>query len=102
MGTIEKRVGNMINIIKSLQFTHKRHLDQIRKRLLDDADCGPPEEKEVIDVIYDTFDMPIRQATPEQHRLKRKRKMKDLLSLTRREKGIETPTELILRSRVLW
>ena len=64
MGTIKRRVGNIIYRIKSPQFTHKRHLNQIRNRLSDDADSGPPEEKEVIDVIYDTFDTPIPQAAP--------------------------------------
>ena len=78
MDRVEKRVGNMIYIIKGLQFTHKRHLNQIRKRLLDDADNGPTEEKEVMDVIYDTFDMLIPQAAPEQRRLKRKRKIMDV------------------------
>ena len=46
MGTLKKRVGNMIYIIKGPQFTHQRHLNQVRKRLSDDADRGPPEEKE--------------------------------------------------------
>ena len=61
MDTIEKRVGNIIYIIKGPQFTYKRCLNQIRKRLSDNADSGPPEEIEVVDVIYDTFDMPILQ-----------------------------------------
>ena len=47
----------MIYIIKGPQFTHhKRHLNQIRKCLPDNADSGLPEEKEVMEVIYDTFD----------------------------------------------
>ncbi len=49
----------MIYIIQGPQFTHKIHLNQIRKSLSDDVDSGPLEEKEVMDVIYDTFDMPI-------------------------------------------
>ena len=64
MGTIGKRVGNIIYIIKGPQFTQQRHLNQITKRLSDDSDSGPPEEKEVMDVIYDTFDIPIPQTTP--------------------------------------
>ena len=86
MDTIEKRVGNIIYIIKGSHFTHKRHLNQIRKRLSDDADSGPPEEKEVMDVIYDTFDMPIPQAALEQCRLKRKRKMKDFIVVNPKRK----------------
>ena len=63
MGTIEKKVGNTMYIIRGPQFTHKRHLNQIWKHLSDDADGAPSEEKEVVDVIYDTFDLPIPQAT---------------------------------------
>ena len=46
----------MIYIIKGPQFTHKRHLNQLRKCLTDETDSGPPEET-VMDVIYDTFDL---------------------------------------------
>ena len=59
MATIEKREWSMIYVIKGPQFAHERRLNQFRKRLSADADSGPPEEKEVMDVIYDTFDMPI-------------------------------------------
>ena len=102
MGTNEKRVGNMIYMIKGPQFTHKRHLNQIRKRPSDYADNGPPEEREVMDVIYDTFHLPIPQAAPERRRLKRKRKMTDFIVVNQREKRIETSAEFILRSGVLW
>ena len=83
MGTLEIKEGNMIYIIKHPQFTHKRHLNQIRKCLSYD-NSSPSEMKEVMDVIDDTFDMPIPQAALEQHHLKTKRKMSDLLSLTQR------------------
>ena len=80
MDTIEKRDDNKIYIIKGPQFTHhKRHLNQIRKRLSDNAESGSPEETEVMDVIYDTFDVPIPQAVPEQRCLKKKRKMTDFI-----------------------
>ena len=72
MGTIEKREGSMIYIIKVPQFIHKRHLNQIRKRLTDDADSSPAEEKEVMDVLYDTSDTTIPQAASEQRRGKGK------------------------------
>ena len=86
MDTIEKREGNMIYIIIGPQFIHNRHLNQIRKRLSDDADCSPPEEKEVMDVIDDTFDMPIPQADPEQRRLKRKMKIADFIVINPKRK----------------
>ena len=76
----------MIYIIKGPQFTPKRHLNKIRKCLSDDADSGPPEEKDIMDVIYDTFDMPIPQEVPEQCRLKRKRKMTDFIVINPKRK----------------
>ena len=87
----------MIYIIKGPQFTHKRHLNQIRKRQSDDVDNGPPEVKEVMDVIYDTFEMPISQASPGTTPFKEEKENDGFLSsLTQREKGTETPAELIL------
>ena len=44
IGTIEKKVGNIIYTIKGSQFTNQKYLKQIRKRLSDDADSGPPKE----------------------------------------------------------
>ena len=55
-GTIEKRIGNVIYIIKGQQFTHKRHLNQIRKRSSNVPDSGPAEDV-AMNVIYDTFDI---------------------------------------------
>ena len=69
MGRIEKRVGNIIHILKGPQFTHKRHLNQLRKRL---TDSGSPEET-VMDVIYDTFNILTSLAAQEMHRFKRRK-----------------------------
>ena len=63
----------MIYIIKGLQFAHKRHLNQLRKCLIVVADSGSSEET-VMDVIYDTFDIPTPLAAPEMRRCNRKRK----------------------------
>ena len=68
----------MIYIIKGPQFTHKRHLHQLRKCLTDEANRKSPEEI-FIDVIYDTFDIPTPLADPKMHRSKRKRKGIDLI-----------------------
>ena len=65
----------------------KRDNNQIRKPLSDDANSGPPEEKEVIDAIYDTSDMLILQAASEQCRLKRKRKMTDFIVVNPKRKS---------------
>ena len=72
----------MIYIIKGPKLTHKRHLNQLRKRLTDEADSGPPEET-VVDVIYNTFDIPTPLAAPEMCRFKR-RKATDLIVVPKR------------------
>ena len=78
MGTIKKRVGNIIYIIKGPQFTDKKYLNQHRKCLTDEADSGPPEET-VMDVIYDTFNILTSLVAPEMRHSKRKRKATDLI-----------------------
>ena len=65
-------------MVKGPQFTHKRHLNQLRRHLTDEVDSGPSEETEM-DIIYDTFDIPIPLAVPEIRRSKRKRKATDLI-----------------------
>ena len=87
MGSIKKRIGYMIYIIKGSQFTHKGYLNQIRKFLSDKVDSGHPEEKEAKDVIYDTFDIKIPQAAPGQPRLKRKKKMIDFMVVNPKSVG---------------
>ena len=61
IGPIEKRIENMIYIIKGPQLTHKRQT-KLKKPPSEDADIASPEEKEAMDIIYDIFDMPIPQA----------------------------------------
>ena len=63
----------MITIIKGPEFTPKKHLNQLRKRLTDEAESEPPEET-VMDIIYDTFDIPIPLEDPKMRRSKRKKK----------------------------
>ena len=75
-----------VYILKGPQFTHKQHLKQNRKHQSDDADSSPPEEKEILDVIYDTFDRQIPQTAPEQRRFKRKMKMTDFIVVNPKKK----------------
>ena len=57
-GAIEGgRGGNMIFIVKRSQFMHKRHLNQFMRNISNEADSGPLEET-VVDVIYDSFNIP--------------------------------------------
>ena len=64
--------------MKGLQFTHKRHPNQLRKNLIDLADSELPEET-VMDVIYDTFDIQTPLPAPENAFSERKRKATDLI-----------------------
>ena len=68
----------MMYIVKGPQFTYKRHLNQLRRHISNEADRGPLGET-VMDVIYDTFNIPTPLAIPETLRSKRKRKATDLI-----------------------
>ena len=60
-GKVDKQIGNMIYIIKGPNFTHKRHLNQISAIRL------PPRktiERKTMDVLFDTFKIPILQTVP--------------------------------------
>ena len=61
----------MMYIVKGPQFTHKRHLNQLRRRISNEADSSPSEET-VMDVIYNTFNIPTPLTAPEIRRSKRK------------------------------
>ena len=69
-GTIEKRNGNLIYIVKGPKFTHKRHLNQVKKRSTNVPDNGPTEDV-AMDVIYDTFDIPTPLVIPDVRRSKK-------------------------------
>ena len=81
LGKIDKRIGNTTYIILGPTATHKRHLNQIRRRRLDDPGCTPQDEEEAIETLYDTFDIEPPQAAIEQRRSGRKRKFTELLTI---------------------
>lgn len=85
LGKVKQRIGRMVYIIEGPKFTHKKHLNQIRKRITDD-DRQPPVEQEVMDHIYDTFDLVTPQAAG-QRRSSRKRKMIDPIEINPRKKS---------------
>jgi len=86
LGTINKRIGNMVYIIDGPKFSHKRHLNQLRKRWSDDTNTGPPEQQETMDVIFDTFDLPSPQPAPEKRQSNRKRKRTELININPKKK----------------
>ena len=61
--------------------THKRHLQQIRRRRLDDLGRTPQDEEEAIETFYDTFDIEPPQAAIQQRRSGRKRKFTEPLTI---------------------
>ena len=91
----------MVYIIDGPKFSHKRHLNQLRKRWSDDINTGPPEQEETMDVIFDTFDLPSPQSAPERRQSNRKRKRTELININPKKKNIETPSEFRLGGGVL-
>ena len=81
LGTIEEIIRNTTYIILGPTARHKRHLNQIRRRRLDDPGRTPQDEEEAIDTLYDTFDIEPPQAAIEQRRSGRKRKFTEPLTI---------------------
>ena len=81
LGTIKKRIGNMVYIINGPKFSHKRHLNQLRKWWSDNINCDSPEQEETTDVIFYTFDLPSPQPAPERCLSYRKRKKTELFNI---------------------
>ena len=61
-GVIEKRIGNVLYMVKCKKWEHKRHVNQIRPRYTEEVTEEVPME-----VLYDMFDVPAPpvQAAPE-------------------------------------
>ena len=78
VSTIERRIGNMMYIVKGLQSMHKRHLNQVKRHVSKWVDSSPSEET-VMDVIYGTFDIQTSLVAPKICHSKRKRKAMDLI-----------------------
>lgn len=76
----------MVYIVEGPKFTHKRHQNQLQKRRTNESDDVPTME-ELIDTIFDMFDLDPPQAIPEKRRSGRKRKFTDPLMIdTKRKK----------------
>ena len=91
-------------IVEGPKYTHKRHQNQLQKRLLNDSNDVPQTEEEPIDTIFDMFDLDPPQPTPQIRRSGRKRKFTDPLMIYPKRKKILT---ILLRSKrlgggVLW
>ena len=83
--TADKQIRNMIYIIKGPGFSHKRHLNQIKKQHSNTVENNPREE-DPMDLVFDTFEVPIPQTAPEQRRSKRRREIMDLIEINPKKK----------------
>ena len=84
-GTIDKQIGNMVYMIQGPEFIHKRHINQIRRRFTSCEENSAPEE-DIIDVVFDTFEVPIPETAPESRKSKRKRKTTDFIVVNPKRK----------------
>ena len=78
-------MGNMIYMVQGPKFIHKRYVNQIRKRYESVVDKDSIED-DTMDVIFDTFEVPIPQSVPELRRPKRKRKFTEPLEINPKRK----------------
>ena len=85
-GTIKNRIGRMVYIVEGPHAMHKKHLNQIRKRTSDESNETPPEE-EMLDLLYDAFDLEPPQTITEIRRSGRKKKLTDPLEVNPRKKN---------------
>ena len=84
--TIKNRIGRMVYMVEGPHATHKKHLNQIRKRTSDESSETPPEE-EMLDLLYDVSDLEPPQTSTEIRRSDRKRKLTDPLEVNPRKKS---------------
>ena len=64
VGTIDKKNGRMIYLVKWPKMVHKRHLDQAKSWHLDEEN-DTPVDVEPMEVLYDKFDIPFPRKAPE-------------------------------------
>ena len=72
-GIIKERIGNTIYTVQGKKFIHKRHVNQLQKRITDSPSETPQIEEDDLQDLYVTFDLQMPQAEPEA-RVERKRK----------------------------
>ena len=77
----------MVYMVEGPHATHKKHLNQIRKRTSDESSETPPEEEEMLNLLYDALDLESPQTSTEIRRSDRKRKLTDPLEVNPRKKN---------------
>ena len=75
VGTMKQRIGELVYIVQGPKDIPKRHMNQLRKCLLNESEDSPQNTcEEPIDAIFDYFDLDTPQVSPEVGRSERKRK----------------------------
>ena len=74
----------MVYMVEGPHATHKKHLNQIRKRTSNKSSETPPEE-EMLYLLYDAFDREPPQTSTEIRHSGRKRKLTDPLEVNPRK-----------------
>ena len=85
-GTIKNRISRMVYMVEGPHATHKKYLNQIHKRTSDESSETSSEE-EMLDLLYDAFDLEPFQTSTEIRRFSRKRKLTDPLEVNPRKKN---------------
>ena len=86
-GIIKNKIGHMVYMVEGPHATHKKHLNQIRKCTSDKSSETLPKEEEMLDLLYDAFDLEPPQTRTEIRRSGRKRKLTDSLEVNSRKKN---------------
>ena len=77
VGTIKQRIGELVYIVQGPKNIHKHHMNQLRKCRLNESEESPQNTyEELIDVIFDHFDLDTSQVSREVRRLGRKKNVR--------------------------
>ena len=93
VGTIVKRISRVIYLAKGPKIVHKRHLNQIKSRYIDEEN-DTPVDVELMEVLFSTFDVPIPRKAPDakikKRQSKRKRRDTEKIDITLKRKDIDS------------
>lgn len=85
-GTIINRLGNVMYTIQGKKFTHRRHIDQIQKRGVEEPSSSPTENDDSMDAIFEAFEIQRPQEDTEIRRSNIKRKFTEPLIIDHKRK----------------
>lgn len=77
--TIIRRLGNVLYTIQGEKFTHRRHINQIQKRRVEEPSSSPSENEDSMEAIFEAFEIQRPQVATEIRTTSRKRKITEQL-----------------------